>query len=136
MAQRAWLDANAAIALMEGPANALHDQAVGVFRRVAEGDLEVILTAPVMVELAWYLERRLRWSRTRSARRLAQLLASDGIVTFDRALAGSVDLYRRHPRLDYVDAYLSACALAIGPTSVVSFDRDLDRVDGVTRIGS
>ncbi len=136
MAQRAWLDANAAIALMEGPANALHDQAVDVFRRVAEGDLEVILTAPVMVELAWYLERRLRWSRARSARRLAQLLASDGVTSLDRALEDSVVVYGRNPRLDYVDAYLGACALAIGPAAVVSFDRDLDRVEGVARIGS
>lgn len=136
MPERAWLDANAAIALIEGPTHTLHDQAISVFRRVADGDLEVIVTAPMLVELAWYLEQRLGWTRDRCGRRIRQLLGSDGVLAVDRALDASIELYARHRRLDFVDAYLAACALGIGPAAVVSFDRDLDRVDGVTRIGS
>lgn len=136
MPPRAWLDANAAIALIEGPSHPLYDLAIGVFRRVADGDLEVIVTAPMMVELAWYLEHRLAWKRDRCARRMAQLVASDGVIAVDRALDWSLELYSRNRRLDFVDAYLAACALAVGPPVVASFDRDLDRVDGLTRIGS
>jgi predicted nucleic acid-binding protein len=136
MPARAWLDANAAIALIEGPSHRLHDLALGVFRRVADGDLEVIVTAPMMVELAWYLEHRLGWKRDRCARRMVQLVASDGVIAMDRALDPSLELYSRNRRLDFVDAYLAACAVAIRPPVVVSLDRDFDRVDGVTRIGS
>ena len=35
-----------------------------------------------------------------------------------------------------VDAYLAACGQSIGPPVVASLDRDFDRIDGVTRIGS
>ena len=136
MPERAWLDANAAIALIEGPTHALHDRAISVFRRVADGDLEVIVTAPMLVELAWYLEQRLGWSRDRCARRMQQLVTSDGVRAVDRVIDASLELYGRNRRLDFVDAYLGACAPAIGPAVVVSFDRDLDRVKGVTRIGS
>lgn len=136
MAQRAWLDANAAIALMEGPGHVLHDQAINVFRRVADGDLEVIVTAPMLVELAWYLEQRLGWSRDRCARRMRRLLGSDGVLAVDRAIDASLEHYGRDRRLPFVDSYLAACALTIAPAAVVSFDRDLDRVKGLTRIGS
>lgn len=136
MPQRGWLDANAAIALIEGPGHELHSRAIDVFRRVADGQLEVIVTAPVIVELAWYLEHRLRWSRVRSASRLIQLIAADGVIVLDPVVAPSLELFQRNRRLDYVDAYLSACATALGPANVVSFDQDLDRIDGVARIGS
>lgn len=136
MPQRGWLDANAAIALIEGPVHVLHGQAIEVFRRVADGQLEVIVTAPVIVELAWYLEHRLGWSRVRSATRLVQLIDSDGVIVLDPVVAPSLELFRRYRRLDYVDAYLSACATTIGPAGVVSFDRDRDRIDGIARIGS
>jgi predicted nucleic acid-binding protein len=136
MSSRAWLDANAAIALIEGPTHPLHEGALGVFRRVADGDLEVIVTAPMMVELAWYLEHRLNWNRDRCARRMRQLVASDGVIALDRALDHGLRVYAGNRRLDFVDAYLAACAVVVGPAAVVSFERDLNRVNGVTRIGS
>ncbi len=136
MPQRAWLDANAAIALIEGPTHSLHHRALDLFRRVADGDLEVIVSAPMIVELAWYLEHRLRWSRSRSASRLVQLIDSDGVIVLDLVVAPSLELFRRNRRLDFVDAYLAACGQSIGPPVVASLDRDFDRIDGVTRIGS
>ncbi len=136
MPRRAWLDANAAIALLEGPTNTLHAPAVDVFRRVAEGQLEVIVTAPVIVELAWYLEQRLRWDRVRSASRLVQLIHSDNVIVLDPSVEASLELFRRNRRLDFVACYLAACASTLGPSDVVSFDRDFDRIDGIARISS
>ena len=134
MPARALLDANAAIALFEGPSDGLHDRALELFRRVSNGELEVTVTAPVLVELAWYLEQQLGWPRGRCARRLRQFLDADGIVSGDRLLEATLDVYARHRRLDFVDAYLAACAAA-GPPAIASFDRDFDRVAGLSRVG-
>lgn len=136
MQRRAWLDANAAIALIEGPTHTLHAKALEVFRRVAEGQLEVIVTAPVIVELAWYLERRLGWNRERSATALGQLIGSDNVIVLEPSVALSLKHFRANPRLDYVDCYLASCAATLGPANVVSFDRDFDRIEEVSRIGS
>lgn len=136
MTARAWLDANAVISLVAGRANSNHDRAVNVFRRVADGDLEVILTVPVVFEIAWFLERRLAWSRARCADQLRSILGARGVVVLDQVLLPAVDLFAANRRLDFVDAYLGACALILGPATVVSFDRDLDRIDGVARISS
>ena len=136
MTARAWLDANALISLVAGPANSNHDRAVNVLRRVADGELEVILTVPVVFEVAWFLEHRLDWSRSRCADQLRSILGARGVILLDPALMPTVDLFAAMQRLDFVDAYVGACALTIGPAAVVSFDRDLDRIVGVTRIGS
>lgn len=136
MTTRAWLDANAVISLVAGRANSNHDRAVNVFRRVADGDLEVILTVPVVFEIAWFLERRLAWSRARCADQLRSILGARGVVVLDQVLLPAVDLFAANRRLDFADAYVGACALILGPATVVSFDRDLDRIEGVARIGS
>ena len=109
---------------------------LGVQEPVADGDLEVVVSAPMIVELAWYLEHRLRWSRSRSASRLVQLIDSDGVIVLDLVVAPSLELFRRNRRLDFVDAYLAAGGQSIGPPVVAALDRDFDRIDGVTRIGS
>ena len=136
MTARAWLDANAVISLVAGPSNSNHDRAINVFRRVADGDLEVIPTVAVVFEVAWFLERRLAWSRARCADQLRSILGARGVVVLDQILQSAVELFATNRRLDFVDAYLGACALILGPATVVSFDRDLDRIDGVARISS
>lgn len=136
MTARAWLDANALISLLAGPANSNHERAVNVFRRVADGDLEVILTVPVVFEVAWFLEHRLGWSRARCGDRLRSILGARGVVVPDQSLSAAVELFGSDRRLDFADAYVAASALILGPPGVVSFDRDLDRIEGVTRIDS
>ncbi len=136
MIDRAWVDANAIIALLAGPSHVAHEESLEIFRRVADGELEVILTAPVLVELSWFLERRLGLSRRHCAERLRQVLDADGVLALDRVLPRALEIYAGDRRLDFVDAWLAASAIAIGPARVVSFDRDFDRIEGVTRVSA
>lgn len=132
---RAYVDTNVIVALFAGEGHPLHDQALDLFRRVADGQLRLILTPIVVAELAYVAESLFSWTRRETAGHLGHLVEAEGIEAPEAAtLRRALDLYGRRRRLDFADAYLAAIALEVGPARVASLDADLDRIDGLVRV--
>lgn len=134
--QRAYVDTNLVVALFAGARHPLHEPALAIFRRVAEGSLDLILTSPVIQELVYLAEPLLGWNRRTFSERIVRFIEADGILLAEPTLAGALQIYADDPRLDFTDAYLAAAALEVGPPLVASLDRDLDRVKEIRRIGA
>jgi predicted nucleic acid-binding protein len=135
--ERAFGDANVFIALFEGPGHTLHTQALGLFRRVAFGELELIVTPVIVAELVHFARSTAGWTRAEAGTRLAAVFDSDGVVLAERrTVRRALELYADSSRLDFPDAYLAAAALETGPATVASFDSDFDPIDGVIRIAA
>jgi predicted nucleic acid-binding protein len=132
-----YADTNVFIALLAGPSHGLHERALGLFRRVAEGQLSLIVTPVIVAELVYSVKDVLRWSRSETAARLAAVLDADGLLVRDLSVVQSaLHLYGQHPRLAFADAYLAAAASVTGPAIVVSFDRDFDVLEDLARIAA
>lgn len=133
----AYADTNLFVALLAGSAHPLHEPALGLFRRVADGELGLILTPLVVAELVYVVRSLMGWPRRITADRIGSLLQADGLVLPERAtLVRALELYGVGSRLDFADACLAAAALEVGPPAVASFDTDLDTVKGVRRISA
>ena len=76
----AYADTNLFVALLVGSGHPLHEQALGVFRRVADGQLGLIVTPIVVAELVYVARSLLGWTRQLTAQRLGPLLEADGLV--------------------------------------------------------
>lgn len=133
----AYADSNLFVSLFADATHPLHEQAVNLFRRVAEGRLVLIVTSVVVAELFYVASAALGWSRAATARHIAGLLEADGLVVPEAdVLSRACELFAGDSHLDFADAYLAALGLQVGPSAVASFDRDFDRVAGVSRISS
>lgn len=133
----AYADTNLFVGLLAGPDHALHDPALEVFRRVADGALRLIVTPIVVVELVYVTRSLFAWTRRSTAERLGSLLEANGLaVTEANVISRALELYREQSRLDFADAYLAAMALELGPAAVTSFDSDFDTVNGIRRISA
>ncbi len=133
----AYADTNLFVGLLAGPDHALHDSALEVFRRVADGALRLIVTPIVVAELVYVTRSLFTWTRRSTAERLQSLLEADGLTIIERTvIARALQLYRERSRLDFADAYLAAIALEVGPAAVASLDADFDTVEGVHRISN
>jgi predicted nucleic acid-binding protein len=118
------------------PDHALHDRALRVFRRVAEGELAIILTTVIAAELCFVALRVLGWSRRQTADRLGQLLEADGLIIPEaETLRLTLALFAANGRLAFPDAYLAARALDAGPAAIATFDRALGSVAGIRLVG-
>lgn len=133
----AYADTNLFVALFAGPDHPLHDAALGLFRRVADGRLGLIVTSIVVAELVYVTRSILAWTRASAVERLSSLLDADGLVVPERrVLLRALAVYADRPKLDFADAYLAALAAEMGPPVVASFDKEFDAVDGIRRISA
>lgn len=131
----AYADTDLFIALFAGEEHPLHEPALSIFRRVADGALRLIVTPMVVAEIVYVGEAALGWSRPTTARRLSDLLVARGLEVREiTVLTRALTLYAKDRRLDFADAYLAACGLELGPPRVASLDADFDRVVGIARI--
>lgn len=131
----AWADTNLFVSLFADASHPLHEQSLSLFRRVADGSLRLVVTPVVVAEMVYVLESVLGWRRATVAARLAGLLMAEGLdVREADSLSRALELYRTRSRLDFVDAYLAACALVVGPPRIASLDRDFDRLEDVHRV--
>lgn len=128
----AYGDTNVFVALFATPDHTLHERAIRLFRRVADGELAIILTSVVAVELCFVATRVLGWSRGQTAERLSRLLEADGLVVPEgETLRLALQQFGQSSRLAFPDAYLAARALDTGPAAIATFDRALGSVPGV-----
>ena len=133
----AYGDTNLFVALLVGPAHPLHDRALSLFRRVADGELALVVTPVVVAELAYAARSVLGWTRQVVAARIGSLLEADGLVLAERpTLLRALALYGASAKLDFAAAYLAGAALEVGPPAVASFDSDFDAIEGVRRISA
>lgn len=133
----AYADTNLFVALFAGPAHPWHDRALGIFRRVSEGSLVVIVTPIIVAELVYVSRDTIGWSRADIADRLGGLLDADGVIATERdVLRRALALYGERSKLDFADAYLGAVALEVGPAAIASFDADFDALKTLRRISA
>jgi len=134
---RAFGDTNVFVALLVGPEHVLHARALDLFRRVAFGELELIVTPVVVAELVYFARSTAGWTRSDVGDRLASLVDADGLALAEgRTVRRGLQLYAQSTRLAFPDAYLAAAALETGPAAVASFDSDFDTIDGITRVAA
>ena len=133
----AYSDTNLFLALFAGPSHPLHPPALDLFRRVAEGQLSLIVVPVVLAELVYVSSAVLGWERGEVAGRLGALIHADGLTVRERpVLARALELFGRHRRLDFADAYLAALGLVTGPPVIASFVRDFDGLEGLELLGA
>ncbi|MEX2459485.1 MAG: PIN domain-containing protein, partial [Actinomycetota bacterium] len=95
---------------------------------------QLLATDVMFAELVFVLTSFYERPREEIAASARALLAHPSIVTADEdLLRRALELYEL-TNLHFVDAYLAAAAELTGVEAVASFDRDLDRIPGITRV--
>ena len=127
---RAFLDTNILIRHLTGDPPA---QAKRATAYLGAGH-ELILPDLVLAEMVYVLESFYEVPRADIARMARSLLALPSIAVADHdLLLRSVEIYEVL-RLDFAEAYLAALAELSGVNQVASFDRQIDRVQGIQRV--
>lgn len=94
---------------------------------------ELELPALIVAELVYVLESVYRQARPQVAALVRAVLAHPPIRAPEEALLLRATELHESTGADFAEAYLAASAES-GDGTVASFDRDLDRIDTVTRV--
>lgn len=127
-----YLDASLfiAAALDPGPTG---DRCRALLRRVRAGELPAATSALTWDELAYVVGRRRGWEAGLDAGRRLLAITHLRLIAVDGEVLRGADQAARAHGLRPRDALHVASARKAAATSIVSEDRDLDRVPGVAR---
>jgi predicted nucleic-acid-binding protein len=126
----AFVDTNVLVRHLTGDPPAMAAAATAYLRE----ESELFLADLIAAETIYVLESFYETPRDQVAEIMRSLLAMDSIVVVDRdVLLRAVEVYEVD-RLDFVEAYLVACAESTGIGRVASFDRAIDRLSTVQRV--
>ena len=104
--------------------------------QLVSGQTTVVTGEGVIVEVVQVLSSKALYNLPRADIRthLRNILAIPALkLSHKRTYLRALDLYAANPRLDFVDALNVAHMERLTLTRIVSFDRDFDRIAGVTR---
>ncbi len=130
-----FVDSNVLLRALTGDHPRQTEQCRRFFRRVAAG-IEVTTSEAIIVEVVYVLASSKLYAvdRRTIGDRLARLLSLRGWQLPDLPVyLEALDLFAAHPRMDFPDALAVAHMRSRGITTILSYDRDFDRVEGVAR---
>ena len=103
-------------------------------RSLAEEDRRAVLLPTVVLEIVFILERQYAAERVDVYAALQEVLLINGLhVQHQSQLLDASETYRDQPGISFADAYHCAMARDFHEGVIVSFDRKLSGIGGVTR---
>lgn len=127
--RKAWIDANAVIYFLTGQPPELAEPIYSVMRQAQEGKVILQLASLTVAEVVWVLESALGRSRAEISDLLLDFVRAEAIHTQEEDVLFQALVDYRNRGVDFVDAYLAAHARAAGSPTVLTFDRDFDRLN-------
>jgi predicted nucleic acid-binding protein len=132
-----FLDANIFVRYLALDEPTMSEASRTLLRSIASGQEQARVLDATIAEVVHVLGSRRLYGMDRGeiAERMQALLAFRSIQMTDKSRClHALRLYGSYPFLDFADALLSAATLDEEPHEVWSFDRDFDRVAGITRL--
>lgn len=125
----AFLDTNVLIRHLTGDPPELAARATAALAGVGR----LLLTDLVLAECVYVLESYYKVERARVAELMRSAIALPAIEALDpTTLVRALEVYELD-RVDFAEAYLVAQAEATGINEILSFDRSIDKIKGITR---
>ncbi len=129
-----FADTNIFLRLLTGDDPVQSAAAAEFIGRVIAGEAEAYATVAVVLELVWTLESYYGLGRGEVAEKITLLLNTRRLGVENRDLVEEALEHYKSSKADFVDCYNAAFAALTGDGTVLSYDRDFDKLTGVTRL--
>ncbi len=133
-----FLDTNVVLRYLTGDDEVKAAASYQLFQRVQHGEEELFTCEAVVSEVVYVLsspQSSYRLTHEEIRDRLLPLLTLRGLRFPQKQVCiRALDIYAGAPFLDFEDALAVAHMQNVGATEIVSYDRDFDRIPGITRV--
>ena len=123
------LDTNVLVRFLVLDDRAQSARATQIMEALSEADPGFV-SAVVLAETVWVLERSYRQDRATIARVVQELLSADGLVLEHPEAVAIAMSSVRDAGADFADALIGAIAAEVGCTRTLTFDRGAQRLPG------
>jgi len=129
-----FLDTNVLIRYLTNDDPTKAARALTLLDRLAEGAEEAVTTPLVIFETVFLLEKSYQLAKTEVREKVTAVLSLQGLLLAEKSLCLEGLDYYVHQNISYADAYNAAWMRQTSVSEVYSWDREFDRIAGLTRI--
>ena len=128
------IDANILLRYLTDEPPEQAERVARLFGWISAGEVRVWLEDVVLAEVIWTLSSYYRISKREITGWLLEVLAQEAIKARDRDVLRVALVLFQEKNVDFVDALVAAQMLDDGESDIYSFDRDFDRIAGITKM--
>jgi predicted nucleic acid-binding protein len=128
-----FLDTNVFIRHLLGDHHDHSPRATAYLQRIENGELRARITDIVIFEIVFLLERTYHQPKAAIVAALLPLITMPGIILPGKRKFREVFTLYVELNLPFADAYYATLMRKQGATEIITFDRDFDRIPGITR---
>ena len=110
----------------------LDDPGSNKVEKLLKGKKELLLTDVTISEIVWVLDSYYKWDRQNIVNAITGLINLNTIISDKDLFLIVLKLFKTY-NIDFIDAYLAANILRDGKGNMYSYDRDFDKIPGITR---
>jgi predicted nucleic acid-binding protein len=131
--REAIVDANVLLRYLTDEPREQADRAAAILETAHQRRIDLLVTPLTLAEVVFVLESVYHWDRAAISDGLRDLISSSVLRILESdTLVHALEWYRDFPAVHFADAYVAAVAASRGHGAVVSFDRGLRRVPGLS----
>jgi predicted nucleic-acid-binding protein len=107
-----------------------------LIKKVQTKEVELTISEVILVEIVQVLSSKVLYALPSDevVKRLRPLLALENLkIEHKKVYLTALDLYQQH-NIDFADCILAAKSFKYDSSLIYSYDRDFDKIEGVTRI--
>ena len=127
------IDANVILRFVTADHPEMSPRCRDLFARVQRGEEAVFLPEAALSDTVWTLGSFYRWPADHICRFVGDLLSQDGVRMSRKALMWEALSLFSEGIVDFSDALVAAEIHGASLSEIYSYDRDFDRVEGITR---
>jgi len=128
------LDANIVLRVLTNYLLEKADRCAKLLILIEAGSEEVWLPDLVLADIVWTLEKFYNQSKKRIQELLIPILELHGLRYTNKKVAKDALRLYVEKNLDWTDAFVAAQMLAQKKIEIYSYDRDFDKIEGITRL--
>ncbi len=131
----AWLDANIILRFLLKDHPKYFEAAFHLFSEAEKGKIILYLHPLILAEVVLTLQGYYGYSKSEIAGILGSMIESEGLFLEDIEVARKAFKEYAKNNVDYIDAYLAACAVLKGPEVIYTMDKKhFSRLEGDIRV--
>lgn len=128
-----YLDTNVILRFIAADHETMSPAARHLIQQIETGEESVILTPMILAEVVFTLQRFYKLPKEQISEALGALIQLPDVVMQEQdTCLQALSLYQNH-NVSFADAYTAASMLESGHHEIYSWDRDFDRIDGISR---
>ena len=130
----AFIDSNVIVYYITGAGGEMAERSLTLMKQLEDGEVELATSELVVAEVVWLLQRRTKMSRAQISDAVLPLIKLPNFRVPNKSLWTNVFEVFCSTTVDFTDAYNAAAMFKSSISQIYSYDRDFDRITGISRI--